>query len=192
MHTVVPATGHPYADDEHSSSRRGPRLGTWLLVAFLAALGLTLIDTSPSAGTYHGELPPEEPENGYWMIGRDGKRDVGILLTELDSPSDIRPDQTVGQEDIAGASRDQHFGFGKCRRLVLGNALRHLQLDDLPHLVRLAVRSQPRRIAGDREHLGQVLPQHVAENDEPRRDDFGRVRDLVFGVHGLSMTVLIA
>jgi hypothetical protein len=116
---------------------------------------------------------------GLRMIDRERQLQALVRLQQPYRAGDIRPDQVIGQEDIPHAGPRQHLGLGQRRAFVLDDAARHFQLDDLGDLVRLAMRPQPRWIAGDAEHRLQVLHDQFAEHDQGGSENPAAVFEIV-------------
>ena len=112
----------------------------------------------------------------YRGIIRDGgelRRRESLL--QFQKTRDRRTDERHGEKHFARASRGRHFGFGDRRGFELGDAELQLPLDQLRQLVRLHMRPQALRAAGDRDHAAQVLVHRSQVQQQRRRRNFGFV-----------------
>src|SRR5439155_5486129 len=84
------------------------------------------------------------------------------------------------------------LGLGQRGAFVLRDAGLQLEVDDLPRLVRLDVRPQSLRSAGDLEDDGEVAPDQVLVEQQGGTVNRGRVGESIERIHSAIRGVLVA
>ena len=108
------------------------------------------------------------------MVIRDGKGAPGKLLCQFNDPAHVRPDGVVSKQDVRCARICQHLTLRDRGRFVFGHTTFQPQLNDLLHLMSLAVRSQATRTFGHDQHAIKVGQQPFTKDDERRTGDGGK------------------
>ena len=99
------------------------------------------------------------------------------------------PTGLYARHTSVGARHGKHLRLGERRRLVFDDSFGEFDLRDGRHLVRLAVRPQPRRMTGDADHLVQILFQNLAKEDQRRAEYQPGVSDPITGIIELACAV---
>lgn len=119
------------------------------------------------------------------VIGDGGERRGRILHRQLGVAMRIDADARHGEQHVRRARLRAHLGLGDGGGFVFRDAEFDLPLDERAELVRLHVRTQPLRAAGDLHHELEIVLDALAIQKQRGRGDLIFVFDVKPGVGGI-------